>query len=124
MTRLGVGIGDVSPGLFRMAKIDGRLMPIKDALARLASGPVEGDVDLRGADIAALPEATSVSGWLNLRCCTSLTHLPDGLTVGGWLNLSGCVSLTNLPNDMEIGGVVYGREDLLCQQAPAKTLGQ
>ncbi len=33
---LGVGIVDVRPGLFGLARIDGDLMPVGEALARLA----------------------------------------------------------------------------------------
>lgn len=55
----------IAPGLFGMAWVDGRLMPIDLALKRLATGPVEGNVDVSG--------------------CASLTHLPDGLAVGGTL---------------------------------------
>lgn len=45
-----------------------------------------GNLDLRGTDIAALPEGLSVSGDLDLSK-TPITALPEGLTVGGNLNL-------------------------------------
>lgn len=47
-----------------------------------------GNLDLRGTQIAALPEGLTVGGWLDL-INTQITSLPEGLTVGGWLDLRG-----------------------------------
>ena len=45
-----------------------------------------GNLDLRGTNITALPDNLTVGGWLNLSN-TNITALPDNLTVGGWLYL-------------------------------------
>ena len=47
-----------------------------------------GDLDLRGTQITALPEGLTVGGWLDLSG-TQITALPEGLTVGGGLYLRG-----------------------------------
>jgi len=39
----------------------------------------EGNIDLRGTGITALPEGLSVGGWLDLRG-TGITALPEGLS--------------------------------------------
>ena len=73
MQALGVGIGNESPGLFGLASIDGVLMPVDEALARLsANGKVGGDVDFRGSPaLTSLPEGLKVG-----RKIVGADHLP------------------------------------------------
>lgn len=130
---LDVDIDNEMPGLFGMARIGGKLMPIAQALEVLSSGHVDGDVDLSEADIECLPEGLSMGGKLDLNSCTSLMSLPDGLAVGGdldlygctllespptglrvrgWLDVSECASLTSLPQGLLVGGEIYGADHL------------
>lgn len=130
---LDVDIEAMSPGRLGMARVDGQLMPIAQALEVLSSGHVDGDIDLSGADIENLPEGLSVGGKLDLNSCTALISLPDGLAVGGdmdiygctlleslptglrvggWLDVSECASLTSLPQDLLVGGEIYGADHL------------
>ena len=62
-------------------------------------GPIEGDLDLRGTGITALPDGLHVGGHLDLRG-TGITALPDGLSVGGHLDLRG-TGITNVPKKFE-----------------------
>ena len=62
----------------------------------------EGNLDLRGTQITALPDNLTVGGWLDLSG-TQITALPDNLTVGGWLDLSG-TQITALPDNLTVGG--------------------
>ena len=57
--------------------------------------PIDGDLDLRGTGITALPEGLTVGGALDLGG-TGITALPEGLTVGGSLYLRG-TGITALP---------------------------
>ena len=59
-------------------------------------GPIDGDLDLGGTGITALPDGLTVGGYLDLEGCTGITALPDGLTVGGDLDLRG-TGITALP---------------------------
>ena len=43
-----------------------------------ADGPIEGDLDLRGTGITALPEGLQVGGSLDLSG-TGITALPEGI---------------------------------------------
>ncbi len=109
---LGVGIGRRErPGLFGLARIDDVLMPVDEALARLAAnGKIVGDVDFRGCpSLTSLPGGLQVGGWLFLAGCASLAGLPDGLVVGGNLYLSDVQSLASLPVGLKIGGDIYLR---------------
>lgn len=51
--KLGVDVKTVDPGRFGMARVDGLLMPLGQALERLASGPVESNVDSSDGSIKA-----------------------------------------------------------------------
>ena len=66
-----------------------------------------GNLDLIGTKITALPDNLTVGGWLNLRG-TKITALPDNLTVGGWLDLSG-TKITALPDNLTVGDWLYLR---------------
>ena len=63
---------------------------------------------IKAGDTAAaqrlVNDGATISGWLDLYGCESLTTLPDGLSVGDWLDLYGCESLTALPDGLSVGG--------------------
>ena len=61
-----------------------------------------GNLDLSGTKITALPDNLTVGGNLYLRG-TRITALPDNLTVGGWLDLSN-TKITALPDNLTVGG--------------------
>ena len=42
-------------------------------------GPIDGDLDLRGTGITALPEGLTVGGNLDLEGCTGITALPASI---------------------------------------------
>ena len=60
-----------------------------------------GNLDLHGMDIDALPEGLTVNGDLDLSN-TRITTLPEGLTVGGDLILWN-TSITALPEGLSVG---------------------
>ena len=62
----------------------------------------QGDIDLSGTGITALPEGLHVGGELDLRG-TGITALPEGLHVGGGLYLRG-TGITALPEGLHVGG--------------------
>jgi hypothetical protein len=115
---LGVGIGDEPPGLFEMAYVSDRLIPVSAALALLAAGPIDGDVDLRKSEIRTLPADMEIEGDLDLRGCTSLKSLSDGLRVGGDLFLDGSSSLESLPEGLKVGGTLYLRRCISLKRLP------
>lgn len=61
-----------------------------------------GNLDLSGTSITALPDNLTVGGWLDLSG-TEITALPDNLTVGDWLDLSG-TKITALQDNLTVGG--------------------
>ena len=61
----------------------------------------DGDLDLRGTQITALPDNLTVGGWLDLSG-TQITALPDNLTVSGSLYLRG-TKITALPDNLTVG---------------------
>ena len=67
----------------------------------------DGNLDLRGTGITALPDNLTVGGWLDLSG-TGITTLPDNLTVGGWLDLRG-TGITSLPDNLTVGDSLYLR---------------
>ena len=66
-----------------------------------------GNLDLRGTGITALPDNLTVCGGLDLSG-TGITALPDNLTVGGWLDLSG-TGITELTDNLTVGSNLYLR---------------
>ena len=78
----------------------------------------DGNLDLRGTAITALPDNLTVGGWLDLRD-TAITTLPDNLTVGGWLDLSG-TGITTLPDNLTVGGGLYLRDTAITTQERKK----
>ena len=66
---------------------------------------VKGNLNLRNANIASLPEGLKVSGNLDL-ANTNITSLPEGFKVGSDLNLFKCVKLTSLPEGLKVGGIL------------------
>ena len=77
-------------------------LTLEEALARIDE---DGDLDLRGTGITALPDNLTVGGYLYLSG-TGITALPDNLTVGGYLYLNG-TGITALPDNLTVGGSLY-----------------
>jgi hypothetical protein len=63
------------------------------------------NLDLRGTNIAVLPEGLSLGGDLYLDS-TKINALPEGLSVGGGLYLRG-TKITALPEGLSVGGELY-----------------
>ena len=75
--------------------------------AKAMMGQNNGNLDLIGTGITALPDNLTVGGNLYLRG-TKITALPDNLTVGGGLYLRG-TEITALPDNLTVGGGLYLR---------------
>ena len=80
-----------------------------------------GNLDLIGTKITALPDNLTVGGNLYLRG-TRITALPDNLTVGGWLDLSN-TKITALPDNLTVGGNLYLRGTRITELPDNLTVG-
>lgn len=102
---LGVSI-HLPAGEYGFAWIDSVLVPVGEAIARLAQNQGHsGDVDFGCYEgFIELSHGIKIGGNLNLGECHRLRGLPRGLNVGGDLNLSGCYSLGSLEVNLEVGG--------------------
>lgn len=94
------------PAYFGWARVTRRLIPLSEAVALLAAGPVQGDVDLSGVDAGDLPRTVKVTGDLNLFDCADADRLPGRMEVGGDLELRGRRPLSRLPETLKVGGTL------------------
>jgi hypothetical protein len=83
---------------------------------------VTGSLDLRGTQIAALPDNLTVGGWLHLGG-TQITALPEGLTVGGSLDLRG-TQIAALPEGLTVGGSLDLRGTQIAALPEGLTVGE
>ncbi|OIV47297.1 hypothetical protein BK025_05310 [Sodalis sp. TME1] len=63
---------------------------------------INGDIDLSGSDIAAIPPNLTIMGSLILRDCAKLSTLPTGLDIMDSLDLRN-TPITALPSDIGVG---------------------
>jgi len=86
----------------------GRNSEIVDGMLKIDHLQFDGNLSLQfNRVLISLPDGLSVTGWMDLSCCTALTALPDSLVVDDWLDLQRCTALASLPDDMVIGETLY-----------------
>ena len=81
----------------------------------------DGNIELSGTQITALPDNLTVGGWLYLSG-TQITALPDNLTVGGGLDLRG-TQITALPDNLTVGGGLDLRGTQITEKERRKVKG-
>ena len=78
---------------------------LQKQIATYIKGGSEGDLDLSGMPVQALPDNFKVGGSLSLSK-TPIQSLPNNLEVGGNLNLRD-TPIQSLPDNLEVGGALY-----------------